>query len=75
MRSTGIPHRGPPVQDEGSFAYQIMGGAAYNISELAALYAEYRYFSLTSLDVASTSGIAEGSFTTHDVLFGLRFGY
>ena len=63
------------VQDEGSFAYQIMGGAAYNISELAALYAEYRYFSLTSLDVASTSGIAEGSFTTHDVLFGLRFGY
>lgn len=63
------------VQDEGSFAYQIIGGAAYNVSDLASLYAEYRFFSLTSLDVASSSGIAEGTFTSHDVLFGLRFGY
>jgi len=63
------------VDDEGSFAYQIIGGAAVNISDLASIYAEYRYFSLTSLDVASTSGIVEGTFTSHDVLFGLRFGY
>lgn len=63
------------VQDEGSFVYQIIGGAALNVSDLAALYAEYRFFSLTSLDVASSSGIVEGTFTTHDFLFGLRFGY
>ena len=63
------------VQDEGGFAYQIIGGAAYNVSDLAAIYAEYRYFSINNLDVTSGSGIVEGDFSSHDVLFGLRFGY
>ena len=63
------------VQDEGGFAYQIIGGVAANVSDLAALYAEYRYFSITNLDVGSNTGIVEGDFTSHDVLFGLRFGF
>ena len=63
------------VGDEGSFAFQIMGGVARNISELAAVYAEYRFFSTTDVDVITGSGPNEGRFTSHDVLFGLRFGF
>ncbi len=63
------------VQDEVGFAYQIMGGVARNISDLASIYAEYRFFSLSDVDVATNAGPNEGGFTSHDVLFGLRFGY
>lgn len=63
------------VDDAGSFAFQIMGGVARNISDLAAVYAEYRFFSTTDVDVITGAGPNEGRFTSHDVLFGLRFGF
>jgi len=63
------------VGDAGSFAFQIMGGVARNISDLAAVYAEYRFFSTTDVDVITSAGPNEGRFTSHDVLFGLRFGF
>ena len=61
--------------DETSFAYQFIGGVARNISHNASLYAEYRYFSLSDVDVFSSAGRQEGSFASHDVLFGLRMGF
>lgn len=70
---------GAPAQitDEAEFAYQLMAGLDYKVQSQASVYAEYRFFG-TGDEMPLESAGAElnrGSYMSHDVIFGLRFGY
>jgi len=64
---------------ESQFAYQFMAGGEYRFADTWGLFAEYRYFATTDVDV--TTSTATGAVTnsiaykTNNILLGARFRF
>ena len=59
-----------------AFAFQIMGGLAYRLSERVSVTLGYRYFLMPDVDYAADSGTRfDTSYRSHDLLVGLRFSF
>ena len=58
--------------EDGDFAWQVIAGASYKISTRASLIGEYRYFDTGNVGIAPT---LDGSYSSNNLLFGIRFGY
>ena len=61
------------------FAYQLMAGVGWDISDKTELFAEYRYFATDSVGVttsAATGGIdTELDYESNNVVIGVRFNF
>lgn len=64
------------IEGDTGFAYQGMAGVSWKLRNLSSIYAEYRYFSTTEMDLVNAGGLLnQGNYSSHDVLFGLKFGF
>ena len=65
--------------DDTVYSYQLMAGAALNVTENLSLTAEYRYFDTISdaeLTLANSINIVENSdIRSHEVRFGIRYWF
>lgn len=64
------------VSDDSQFAYQIIGGVNYPVSQRIEVFGEYRFLGAEDLDVFdATAGTPFGDFdyNSHSLLLGLRF--
>ena len=63
--------------DDTVYSYQLMAGAAVNLTENFSLTAEYRYFDTISdaeLTVSNIPGLIENSdISSHEIRFGIRY--
>ena len=74
--AVGVPGLGPVSASETGFAYQLMAGAGWRVSEQATLTAGYRYFATPDIDttVAAVGPVKIDGLGLHAVEIGLRFG-
>ncbi len=61
--------------DRGGFAFQLIGGASYPISERASVFGEIRYFDAGSLSLSSDTATLDVDYSTLDLGFGLTFNF
>jgi opacity protein-like surface antigen len=63
--------------DDTVYSYQLMAGAAVNVTENFSLTAEYRYFDTITdaeLTLSNTPGLIENSdIRSHEIRFGIRY--
>ncbi|HEX6102089.1 MAG TPA: porin family protein, partial [Alphaproteobacteria bacterium] len=59
------------------FAYQLGAGLGYRLSPGLDLTAEYRYFGAeeANFELETAAGGAEAEYTSHSVLFGVRYSF
>lgn len=71
------PVSGSSVNDDDyDFAYQGMAGLAVNVGPRTKVTLGYRYFTVPSLNLKTTSGAAiDGDYATHEVMLGVRFSF
>jgi opacity protein-like surface antigen len=64
---------------ESQFAYQFMAGGEYRFADTWGLFAEYRYFATSDVDVTTTAATGSVSnsiaYKTNNVLLGARFRF
>jgi opacity protein-like surface antigen len=65
--------------DDTVYSYQLMAGAAINVTESLSLTAEYRYFDTITdaeLTVSNVPGLVENSdIRSHEIRFGIRYWF
>jgi opacity protein-like surface antigen len=65
--------------DDTVYSYQLMAGAAINVTESLSLTAEYRYFDTITdaeLTLSNAPGLIENSdIRSHEIRFGLRYWF
>ena len=64
------------ISGESAFACQTYGGLNLKLQKQLAFYTEYRYFSTDDVDLEGMGTlINQGNYSSHNVFFGLRYGY
>jgi opacity protein-like surface antigen len=62
--------------DDGVFAYQLIGGVGYSIGPALTLDLMYKYVGTDDASMTATDGSSvEGEYQSHNVMIGLRFNY
>jgi len=58
------------------FAYQGMGGLAFNVSDNFTIFGEYRYFATHPVQVTTaTNTTHEAAYETHNILAGVKYRF
>lgn len=77
VEAVGVPGLGPVSASETGFAWQLMAGVGFALSEQATLTAGYRYFATPDVetDVDPFGEVDIEGLGLHAVEVGLRFGF
>ena len=77
VEAVGVSGLGPVSASETGFAYQLMAGAEFPLSEAATLTAGYRYFATPDVDasLAPFGDVTIDGLGLHELVLGVRFGF
>jgi opacity protein-like surface antigen len=77
VQAVGIPGLGPVSASETGFAYQLMAGAEFPLSEAATVTAGYRYFATPDVNatLAPFGDVKVDGLGLHELVLGIRFGF
>lgn len=73
----GVPGAGPVSASKTGFAWQLMAGVGYKVSDTATLTAGYRYFATPDVeaDIPGVQRVEVDGLSLHAVEVGLRFNF